>query len=306
MSSPRPYSRINTLAGSRGIVEDYAGPAPTGARVYVEPDHSGHTWRDFEGYRKEYDHWLWQKVGDDAANNGGHGGMDYVLQWRTVQLMRAGLVPDIDVYDSAAWCSPVPLSVTSLARGGRPVEIPDFTRGAWGAQAGPRFGAHRHAACWLSATRRPPRRPGGVTRRGVTRMYGRHPPTAPWRRIARIRSAALPGQRLLGTHDDDRLLVRVQGGEQRAHVLLAQRHARVGRPVVVHVDPDPAALVLAHGAGLVQRGGAGHPVVVDGHHVVEGPLQGLAQVSGARHGELRVLVVGQGGCPGRAAGPPRH
>ena len=45
--------------------------------------------------------------------------------------MRAGLVPDIDVYDSAAWCSPVPLSVTSLARGGRPVEIPDFTRGAW-------------------------------------------------------------------------------------------------------------------------------------------------------------------------------
>ncbi|MFF0677174.1 Gfo/Idh/MocA family protein [Streptomyces tendae] len=131
VSSPRPYSRINTLAGSRGIVEDYAGPAPTGARIYVEPDHGGHTWRDFETYHKEYDHWLWQKVGDDAANNGGHGGMDYVLQWRTVQLMRAGLVPDIDVYDSAAWCSPVPLSVTSLARGGRPVEIPDFTRGAW-------------------------------------------------------------------------------------------------------------------------------------------------------------------------------
>ncbi|MFD8339860.1 gfo/Idh/MocA family oxidoreductase, partial [Streptomyces solisilvae] len=56
---------------------------------------------------------------------------DYVLQWRTVQLMRAGLVPDIDVYDSAAWCSPVPLSVKSLAMGGRPVAIPDFTRGSW-------------------------------------------------------------------------------------------------------------------------------------------------------------------------------
>ena len=91
----------------------------------------GHTWRDFADYRKEYDHWLWRKVGDDAANNGGHGGMDYVLQWRTVQLMRAGLVPDIDVYDSAAWCSAVPLSAASLARQGRPVEIPDFTRGAW-------------------------------------------------------------------------------------------------------------------------------------------------------------------------------
>lgn len=131
VSSPRPYSRINTIAGSRGIFEDYAGTSSTGGRIYVEPDHSGHSWRDFDTYRKEFDHWLWKKIGDDAANNGGHGGMDYVLQWRTVQLMRAGLVPDIDVYDSAAWCAPVPLSVKSLAADGRPVGFPDFTRGSW-------------------------------------------------------------------------------------------------------------------------------------------------------------------------------
>ncbi|WP_369193003.1 Gfo/Idh/MocA family protein [Streptomyces djakartensis] len=131
VSSPRPYSRINSLAGSRGIFEDYAGTSSTGGRIYVEPDHSGHTWRDFDAYRKEFDHWLWTKIGDDAENNGGHGGMDYVLQWRTVQLMRAGLVPDIDVYDAAVWCSPIPLSAQSLAAGGRPVRIPDFTRGAW-------------------------------------------------------------------------------------------------------------------------------------------------------------------------------
>ncbi|NWF28784.1 Gfo/Idh/MocA family oxidoreductase [Streptomyces sp. PKU-EA00015] len=131
VSSPRPYSRINSLAGSRGIFEDYAGTSRTGGRVYFEPDHGGHAWRDFEPYRKEFDHWLWKKIGDDAANNGGHGGMDYVLQWRTVQQMRAGLVPDIDVYDSATWCSPVPLSVMSLDRKGKPVAVPDFTRGAW-------------------------------------------------------------------------------------------------------------------------------------------------------------------------------
>ncbi|WP_055694911.1 Gfo/Idh/MocA family protein [Streptomyces prasinopilosus] len=131
VSSPRPYSRINSLAGSRGIFEDYAGTSSTGGRIYVEPDHGGHSWRDFDAYRKEFDHWLWKKIGDDAANNGGHGGMDYVLQWRTVQLMRAGLVPDIDVYDSATWCAPIPLSVMSLAAGGRPVEVPDFTRGSW-------------------------------------------------------------------------------------------------------------------------------------------------------------------------------
>ncbi|MFI9612834.1 Gfo/Idh/MocA family protein [Streptomyces sp. NPDC052023] len=132
VSSPRPYSRINSLAGSRGIFEDYAGVTSAGGgRIYVEPDHSGHTWRSFDAYLKEFDHWLWQKIGDDAENNGGHGGMDYVLQWRTVQQMRAGLVPDMDVYDAAAWCSPVPLSVMSLAVGGRPVAVPDFTRGSW-------------------------------------------------------------------------------------------------------------------------------------------------------------------------------
>jgi len=131
VSSPRPYSRINTLAGSRGIFEDYAGTSSTGGRIYIEPDHSGHSWRDFDAYRKEFDHWLWKKIGDDAENNGGHGGMDYVLQWRTVQLMRAGLVPDIDVYDAASWCAPVPLSVMSLEKKGRPVAVPDFTRGGW-------------------------------------------------------------------------------------------------------------------------------------------------------------------------------
>ncbi|SDH46056.1 Oxidoreductase family, NAD-binding Rossmann fold [Actinokineospora alba] len=125
VSSPRPYSRINSLAGTRGIVEDYP------ARVYLEPDHGNHAWQDFRPYRDTHDHWLWKKIGDDAANNGGHGGMDYVLQWRVVQQMRAGLVPDIDVYDSAVWCSAIPLSVVSLRAGGRPVGVPDFTRGLW-------------------------------------------------------------------------------------------------------------------------------------------------------------------------------
>lgn len=131
VSTPRPYSRINSLAGSRGLFEDYAGGGSTGARVYLEPEHGGHSWRDFAPQRAKFDHWLWKDVGDAAAANGGHGGMDYILQWRTIQSMRTGTIPDIDVYDSAAWCAPVPLSAASLADGGRPVDIPDFTRGGW-------------------------------------------------------------------------------------------------------------------------------------------------------------------------------
>ena len=123
VSSPRPYSRINSLAGSRGIVEDYP------ARIYLEPDHGGHAWQDFRPYRDRFDHWLWKTIGEN--NPGGHGGIDYLLQWRIVNQMRLGQVPDIDVYDSAVWCSPVPLSVMSLERGGKPVRVPDFTRGQW-------------------------------------------------------------------------------------------------------------------------------------------------------------------------------
>jgi len=127
VSTPRPYSRINSLAGSRGIFEDYAGTDGTGARVYFEPDHTNHSWRGFGNFRGQYDHWLWTDVG----GQGGHGGMDGLMQWRTIQLIRTGGIPDIDVYDSAVWCSPVPLSVASLAQNGAPVDVPDFTRGEW-------------------------------------------------------------------------------------------------------------------------------------------------------------------------------
>src|SRR5690625_3098387 len=127
VSTPRPYSRINTLAGSRGVLEDYP------SRIYLEPEHGGHAWQESQPYLDEYDHWLWQEIGDEAENHGGHGGMVYMMIYRLLQCMRQGLEPDIDVYDSAAWSSPVPLSEASLSSGG-PVEIPDFSRGLWSEQ----------------------------------------------------------------------------------------------------------------------------------------------------------------------------
>jgi hypothetical protein len=40
-------------------------------------------------------------------------------------------MPDIDVYDAAAWSAPGPLSEASVAKGSAPVKFPDFTRGRW-------------------------------------------------------------------------------------------------------------------------------------------------------------------------------
>jgi hypothetical protein len=121
VSNPHPYSRLNHLAGTRGVFEDYP------PRIYLEPAQSDDEWGSFDDYAS-YDHWLWRDVGPGP---GGHGGMDYIMLWRLVQTLRLGLPPDIDVYDSAAWNAPFPLSVQSVKGHGRSVEFPDFTRGRW-------------------------------------------------------------------------------------------------------------------------------------------------------------------------------
>jgi hypothetical protein len=57
--------------------------------------------------------------------------MDFVMRWRIIQCLREGLPLDQDVYDAAAWTAVGPLSEASVAQGGAPMEVPDFTRGAW-------------------------------------------------------------------------------------------------------------------------------------------------------------------------------
>ncbi|MFE5856011.1 Gfo/Idh/MocA family protein [Streptomyces sp. NPDC056500] len=121
VSTPHPYSRINSLGGTKGVFEDYP------ARIYVEPDHTNHQWGSFSRYA-DWDHWLWKEHSNPP---GGHGGMDYIMIFRLTQCMQLGLVPDFDVYDAATWTAPVPLSHTSIRAKGTPLPIPDFTRGEW-------------------------------------------------------------------------------------------------------------------------------------------------------------------------------
>ncbi|OYN91523.1 glycosyl hydrolase [Parenemella sanctibonifatiensis] len=130
---PRPYDRLNGIVGTDGLFQDYP------ARIFIEDADEvdldaemGHVdWQDLEPYREKYEHPLWQAEGEAALAAGGHGGMDYLMLLRIVQNMRAGSTPDMDVYDGAAWSAPLPLSVASVAAGGAPQDIPDFTRGRW-------------------------------------------------------------------------------------------------------------------------------------------------------------------------------
>lgn len=128
--SPRPYSRCNLVQGTRGIFSGFPN------RIYVEGrSPKEHQWEsDLAKWYAEFDHPLWNKVQEVAkAGNiqGGHGGMDFVMRWRIVQCLREGRPLDQDVYDGVAWSAIGPLSEKSVAAGGAPIEVPDFTRGAW-------------------------------------------------------------------------------------------------------------------------------------------------------------------------------
>ncbi len=125
VTTPRPYDRINLIQGTKGIFRDYP------SRIYIEKDKADHRWQTIDAYKEKFEHSLWRVVGEQARKLGGHGGMDYLMCWRLVQCMREGLVPDMDVYDAAAWSAPGPLSEISVAKGSAPVKFPDFTRGKW-------------------------------------------------------------------------------------------------------------------------------------------------------------------------------
>lgn len=124
VSTPHPYDRINLIAGTKGIFEDYP------ARLYIDGQNTDESWGDLKG-QKQYEYPLWTKEGEIAKKVGGHGGMDYIMLYRLLQCLREGLPPDMDVYDAASWSAVGPLSVTSVAKGSAPMEFPDFTRGRW-------------------------------------------------------------------------------------------------------------------------------------------------------------------------------
>lgn len=125
-TSPEPYSRINSIKGTKGIMRDYP------LRLAFLP--SAHEWlgaEEVNAYCRKYEHPLWKSHGASATSTGGHGGMDYLMNLRLIQCLKAGKPVDMDVYDAAAWSSLVELTEISTLSNGKSVDIPDFTRGMW-------------------------------------------------------------------------------------------------------------------------------------------------------------------------------
>jgi hypothetical protein len=132
--SPRPYSRINAMCGTGATFFDYPPRLTVNdPKTYGLGSPGSHQWlddKDVAIMREKFTHPLWNKL-KERSKDGGHGGMDFVMNWRLLDCLRRGATPDSVVYDAAAWSSIIEISTRSVAAGSTPVVIPDFTRGLW-------------------------------------------------------------------------------------------------------------------------------------------------------------------------------
>lgn len=126
---PRPYTRLNFIQGTKGAFGGFPNRlALDGVTKSTESWAQG---GDLKSVFEQFDHPLWTKMANDQSNQGGHGGMDFIMLWRIVYCLRNGLPMDQDVYDAAVWSAIAPLSEKSVASRSESVDVPDFTRGQW-------------------------------------------------------------------------------------------------------------------------------------------------------------------------------
>lgn len=124
-SSPRPYSRDILIQGTKGIVRKYPEP-----KIHVEGVSQPHRWEAVDEWMKRYNHPVWAEL-EEKSKGAGHGGMDFIEDYRLINALRSGAVPDMDVYDAVVLSAVTELSGRSIARNGEPMAFPDFTDGGW-------------------------------------------------------------------------------------------------------------------------------------------------------------------------------
>lgn len=143
-SLPRPYSRNFSVLGTKGAYfEDTDSVFLDSDHTSKDADHWDKHWGNAKEYREKYEHPIWKKYLEGGIV-GGHGGMDGLVYGAFFEYLRDEIPCPIDVYDAASWMCIATLSEDSIAMGGAPVAIPDFTNGMWLMGAGqktPLFGA---------------------------------------------------------------------------------------------------------------------------------------------------------------------
>lgn len=127
-SLPRPYSRDYCVQSTKAIYKE----GPFEDYFYHEDlSEEQHKFADFDVFKEKYEHPLWKQYRVDGLHESGHGGMDFLVLSAFADSVINNKRSPIDVYDTAAWMVITALSEQSVAMGGMPVPIPDFTNGKW-------------------------------------------------------------------------------------------------------------------------------------------------------------------------------
>jgi hypothetical protein len=124
VSSEHPYSRIHLVKGTKGMAVKYPRQLIALGDSWLKDEEMANMWA-------EHSPEIIKRQGEMAKKVGGHGGMDFIMDWRLIDCLRNGLPLDQDVYDGAAWSSVAPLSEWSVANNCQSIEVPDFTGGSW-------------------------------------------------------------------------------------------------------------------------------------------------------------------------------
>ena len=131
-TSPRPYTRLNLIQGTKGIL---AG-GPTRAAFddgFENFTKDSHKWIKDDGIKRlyeKYDHPLYKRL-NEKTKDSGHGGMDGIMMYRIVECLKNGTPLDQNIYEGCAWSALIELTSNSVKDDGQPQQFPDFTRGNW-------------------------------------------------------------------------------------------------------------------------------------------------------------------------------
>ena len=124
---PRPfYCRSFTVRGTKGMCVESAGDKCT---FFLE-GMAENVFNNEADMFEKYDHPLHREYMEQGAR-GGHGGIDWLVARAFVESVKSGTQTPIDIYDTVTWMAIAPLSEQSIALGGMPVPVPDFTCGKW-------------------------------------------------------------------------------------------------------------------------------------------------------------------------------
>ena len=129
---PRSYSRDFTVRGTKGMyMQDVNMFFFDGDKEYFEPvNFYKESFNNGVKYEADLLPDCWKKITPEEIASG-HGGLDFFAYNAFVDALITGDEMPIDVYDAATWQAISVLSEMSIAQGGTPQAMPDFTNGKW-------------------------------------------------------------------------------------------------------------------------------------------------------------------------------